>query len=76
MICPKCGGIMNGCGVGGAYTAQLEFYCCSNCGKFYHPYYDTDEKLFTRIKEIDKEVEEYEAERERKFNKKWWEFWK
>ena len=75
MICPKCGELMNHCGVGGAYTAQLEFYSCS-CGNMYHPFLDTKEKILKRIEEIDKEVEEYEAEWERKLNKKWYEFWK
>ena len=76
MICPKCGGIMSMCGVGAWGTDQLEFYTCSNCGNVYHPFLKTEEEILHRIEEIDKEVEAYEVERERKYSKKLWEFWK
>jgi len=76
MICPKCGEPMMECGVGGVFTDQLIFYNCSNCDYMCHPFLDTKEQILKRIEEIDKEVEEYETEWERKLNKKWWEFWK
>lgn len=63
------------CGVGGAFTEQMVFENCSNCGYMVHGNL-TKQEILDKISEIDKQVEMYEENRDKKYNRKWYEFWK